>query len=294
MTRLELYGMWPHHGFLDLSSGPKLEDLEITRCGLMSSGKVSSPSLKRLVIRECNSSERIRAWISAPSLVFLRLECTSIGRVPVLERLPELGPVWIHPDSSNSSNASYNAADSQEDSDEDIIEDMERCVLLEGLAHAKNLAIISNDTTYIFRRDLRWCPTFSKLKTLLLNEYWCEPTGCRALACILEHAPVLEKLTVLLSCKVQCKYKVEIRGRLDPVERSARISEHLKIVEVKSDAVNEKVVDVLNFLGTVNISTSERKKDMKKHLPIIKAMEDKPIRENGEKSCCKIGFSSEE
>ncbi|RCV37540.1 hypothetical protein SETIT_8G071700v2 [Setaria italica] len=49
----------------------------------------------------------------------------------------------------------------------------------------------------IFHRDLRWCPTFSKLKTLLLNE-WCVAIDVHALVSILKHSPVLEKLILQL------------------------------------------------------------------------------------------------
>ena len=54
----------------------------------------------------------------------------------------------------------------------------------------------------IFRRDLKCCPMFSNLKTLSLNEYWCMPGEFSSLTCILEHSPVLEKLTLQLFCKV--------------------------------------------------------------------------------------------
>lgn len=37
----------------------------------------------------------------------------------------------------------------------------------------------------IFKWDLRWCPTFIKLKTLMLNENWCVPNDLHPLACIL-------------------------------------------------------------------------------------------------------------
>lgn len=50
----------------------------------------------------------------------------------------------------------------------------------------------------IFNRDLRWCPTFSKLKTLLLND-WCVVIDLHALVCILKHSPILEKLTIQLA-----------------------------------------------------------------------------------------------
>lgn len=47
-----------------------------------------------------------------------------------------------------------------------------------------------------------WCPTFSKLKTLVLND-WCMKAnlGAGALMCFLQHTPVLEKLTIQL-CQV--------------------------------------------------------------------------------------------
>jgi len=46
---------------------------------------------------------------------------------------------------------------------------------------------------------LRWCPTFSNLKTLvLIEEYRREPADYSVLECMLEHAPLLEKLTLTL------------------------------------------------------------------------------------------------
>nr|XP_025877193.1 F-box/LRR-repeat protein At3g58900 [Oryza sativa Japonica Group] len=54
---------------------------------------------------------------------------------------------------------------------------------------------------FIFKRDLEWCPTFTKLKTLLLNEYWCVPDDFSALSCILEHALVLENLILQIYSK---------------------------------------------------------------------------------------------
>jgi hypothetical protein len=44
----------------------------------------------------------------------------------------------------------------------------------------------------IFKHDLKYCPTFNKLKTLKLD-VWVEP-----LLCILKYAPLLEKLTIQL------------------------------------------------------------------------------------------------
>nr|AAX96375.1 expressed protein [Oryza sativa Japonica Group]ABA91920.2 expressed protein [Oryza sativa Japonica Group] len=75
------------------------------------------------------------------------------------------------------------------------------CVLLEGLSEAKTLGLISERGSFILKRDLKWRPTFTKLKTLLLNEYWCVPDDFSALTCILQHAPVLENLILQICSK---------------------------------------------------------------------------------------------
>ncbi|TVU26426.1 hypothetical protein EJB05_28973, partial [Eragrostis curvula] len=106
---------------------------------------------------------------------------------------------------------------------------------------------------FIFKTDLRWCPTFSMLKTLLLNDYWCVIDDHRALACILEHSPVLEKLTLQLFSKGP-DHKMEMKGTISSTKRSSAISEHLKIVEIKCKLVDRRVSKVLKFLRTFNIS----------------------------------------
>ncbi|GJN24880.1 hypothetical protein PR202_gb12651 [Eleusine coracana subsp. coracana] len=73
------------------------------------------------------------------------------------------------------------------DDSDDIGDGSNNCVLLQG---------------FIFKRDMRRCPTFSNLKTLLLNEYWCVPDHFCSLACILQHSPVLKKLTLQLFSKM--------------------------------------------------------------------------------------------
>jgi hypothetical protein len=53
---------------------------------------------------------------------------------------------------------------------------------------------------FVINRDLKLCPTFSKLKTLLLSE-WCPgiASDLNVLSCFLQHSPILEKLTLQLS-----------------------------------------------------------------------------------------------
>ncbi|KAM0913678.1 hypothetical protein ACQ4PT_012023 [Festuca glaucescens] len=105
---------------------------------------------------------------------------------------------------------------------------------------------------YIFRRDVKHCPIFSKLKTLVLNEYWCEAPDFSPLACILKKSPVLEKLTLQLFSKGP-NHKVEIKGCYSSTEKSSAISEHLNIVEIKCNVVDEKILKVMKFLKAFNI-----------------------------------------
>jgi len=95
---------------------------------------------------------------------------------------------------------------------------------------------------------LKCCPIFSNLKALSLNEYWCVPDDFSALTCILEHSPVLEKLTLQLFCEGP-KSNVHMKGSPDPKERSNAISEHLKVVEVKCEVVDDRVINILKFLN---------------------------------------------
>ncbi|CAL4994591.1 unnamed protein product [Urochloa decumbens] len=193
LTRLELLGVMFMCRRLNFSRCPALEHLEISGCCLLYVEKMASPSVKRLVITCCETTQ------------------------------------------------------SQSDIDSDNAQDTPKCYLLQGLAEAKDLEMIAHsDSKDIFVRDLRWCPIFSKLKTLLLNYELCDPSDC-TLVCILGHAPVLEKLTL------SDKYKVEVRGCLDEKVKSTMTSQHLKIVEVKCDIVNERFLNIVNFFGTLNI-----------------------------------------
>nr|CAB3491213.1 unnamed protein product [Digitaria exilis] len=72
------------------------------------------------------------------------------------------------------------------------------------------------------------------------------------LTCLLEHSPVLEKLTIQIFSKGP-EHKVEINGSYSPMEGSAAISENLRIIEVKCEVVDEGVLKVLDFLQTLNI-----------------------------------------
>ena len=49
------------------------------------------------------------------------------------------------------------------------------------------------------------------------------------------------------------KYKVEIKGYPDAKVKSTKISQHLQIVKIICEDVNGIFVNVLNFLGTLNL-----------------------------------------
>lgn len=44
-----------------------------------------------------------------------------------------------------------------------------------------------------------------------------------------------------------------MKGSPDPTERSNTISEHLKVVEVKCEVVDDRVLNVLKFLNKLGI-----------------------------------------
>ncbi|CAL4894090.1 unnamed protein product [Urochloa decumbens] len=142
----------------------------------------------------------------------------------------------------------------------ELREFVDHLLLNRGTAPLKHSS--SGSTTYvfisfsIFKRDLRRCPTFSKLKTLLLNDYLSLGLDLDAITCILKHSPVLEKLTLELFPKGS-HHKMEIKVSYSPpVQTIAAISEHLKMVEVKCEVVDERVYKVLKLLCTFSIRFS--------------------------------------
>jgi hypothetical protein len=71
---------------------------------------------------------------------------------------------------------------------------------------------------------------------------------------MVEHAPLLEKLTlILIKVPRNGKYNVEIKGYPDAKVTSTKISQYLQIVEIICEGVNEIFVNVLNLLDTLNI-----------------------------------------
>nr|CAB3489430.1 unnamed protein product [Digitaria exilis] len=95
--------------------------------------------------------------------------------------------------------------------------------------------------TFIFKSDLTLCPTFSNLKTLLLGE-WSVAVDLASVVCLLQHSPVLEKLTFRLNEVPE--HLVEMEGSQNPAEQFT----HLKTVEVACRDVEERVQKFLKCL----------------------------------------------
>ncbi|XP_040249280.2 MEIOTIC F-BOX protein MOF-like [Aegilops tauschii subsp. strangulata] len=257
LKTLDLYGLGLQKAFLDFAGCPALEDLKMSECNI-SVDRMSSPSLKHLSITGCLSDLRARLRISTPGLVSLKLD-DFFGKTPFLENMELLQIACVNLGKSFSDVCmNYNSGVFCGDNKNGCVNCLSHndgssgCVLLGGISSAKHLELISESSKFIFTRDLKCCPTFSKLKTLLLNEYWCEAPDLDPLACILKNSPVLEKLTLQLFSKGPT-HKVEMKGSYSRMEGPSAISEHLNIVEVKCNVVDEKILKVLKFLSAFNI-----------------------------------------
>ncbi|KAJ1275040.1 hypothetical protein BS78_05G106400 [Paspalum vaginatum] len=259
LTRLDLHCVKCQDSFLNFSSCPALEYLRFEDCHLASTKKILSDSLKVLsIIDSPLGDSRIRIY--APNLASLRLD-DFWDKTPILESMPALERAFVRID-GHCDDRCRKILDPNQDcvcescgSFDSIGDYGDNCVLLKGLSEAVDLVLISTPDMFIFKRDLRWCPMFNKLRTLLLNDYWCVPDDLHALACILKHSPNLEKLTLQLFSKGP-KHKVEMEGSFSSMVRSAGISKHLNIVEIKCEVVDERVITVLKFLCKFNIRFS--------------------------------------
>ncbi|TVU04616.1 hypothetical protein EJB05_47739, partial [Eragrostis curvula] len=224
--------------------------------------------MKCLSITDSELSDDCRIRIYAPNLVSLRLD-TFWGWAPILEDVPSLVEAFVRVTDDCKDRCKKRCQAGQDCSCE--YRDNGSSVLLKGLSKARKLVLIPGHMMLvciatilhfhcvdcliffslqlvqtIFKRDLRCCPTFSMLKTLLLNGYWCVPDDFSALACMLEHSPVLEKLTLELFSEGP-DHKFEVKATCSK-KRSSAISEHLKIVEIKFNFPCERVIKVLKFV----------------------------------------------
>ncbi|CAM0876199.1 unnamed protein product [Alopecurus aequalis] len=257
LVRLELSGVYLEEGFLDFLSCPVLEDLKIAHC-VLHTDEILSQSLKHISIMGCQFLIfMLPTHISAPCLTSLQLhDC--LGMIPILENMPSLETASV----SLGHRYEY-YCDSCDDGgleectcamstmywdDGDRKRDFST-VLLRGLSSATCLVLIASPEMITFKRDLRCCPTFSKLRSLSLND-WCLVADLQMLLYFLHHTPVLEKLTLQLCKEPKSGMKTEGNSSL---EQTLTLRQ-LKIVEVKCRMIDERVHNITKILSSCSIS----------------------------------------
>ncbi|KAJ1275061.1 hypothetical protein BS78_05G107100 [Paspalum vaginatum] len=213
LVRLELHGLALAESFLDFSGCPVLEYLKITNC-VVDASKILSRSLNRLEITGCElriGDGDTTTYISVPFLVSLQLD-DYVGLTPILENMPLLETASVKLGHNNEEYCDFCDGD---DSGECICSMAaiyynangsrnDVCFLLGGLSNVTCLELKASSEMIAFKRDLRCCPTFNKLKILLLSD-WCLVADLHELVCFLRCTPVLEKL-ILHLCKVNVPF----------------------------------------------------------------------------------------
>ncbi|KAJ1275093.1 hypothetical protein BS78_05G109700 [Paspalum vaginatum] len=194
-----------------------LENLLMDDCRI-SSQRIFSEHLCNCVLI-CDTHTRI----CAPYLDSHHLDGNR-GTTPFLESMPLLVTAFIR------------LGRTSED-----LDGSERHVLLESLSSATNLELVVESGV----KDLKWCPAFNKLKTLILNG-WVVGHKVHSLIFVLGHAPILEKLIVELNDLI---YEVEMEESCSMVQQFLP-SEHLKIVEVRCIQDDAMVQNFLKVLKT--------------------------------------------
>ncbi|CAL4994577.1 unnamed protein product [Urochloa decumbens] len=253
LTKLKLYGLRLQGKFLDFSSCQALQDLNMTEC-YIHADKISSRTLGHLRIQDSIFLSDCRTLISTPSVISLQVnDCW--GTTALFGDMPLLSSATVTfgnrcDDYCQSDDPGY--CDYASCLDCYCTDDGSAgCVVLNGLSAARNLELIAEPETFILKRDLRWCPTFSKLKTLLLSD-WCVDGDHRALICILQHSPVLEMLTLQLSEDRESRNMVPSKAIYNLLDQPFP-PEHLQSIKVKCHEVDQRVHNILKSLITYGV-----------------------------------------
>ncbi|CAO2143765.1 unnamed protein product [Urochloa humidicola] len=248
LTKVELQDAILKFRTLDFSSCPALDHLDMSSC-IIYGNRILSQSVRYLSITGSDFKGKIRTRISAPSLTSLQLDGIS-GRTPLLERMHLLVAAQVKLDYCCQDMCRHNVyGDCDNDNCHGQFNNSDArnsCVLLESLSGATNLELTSDYDVFIFRKDCKFCPTFSKLKILLLNE-WCVAAHFDALIFFLQNSPVLEKLTLQLEHYETKQHVVETGDSYNPTEHSL-VSKQLKVVEIKCSKENELIEQISNIL----------------------------------------------
>ncbi|CAM0958222.1 unnamed protein product [Alopecurus aequalis] len=262
LKRLELHSLRAEDEVLDLSCCGVLEDLRLSSCDIVAS-KISSRSAKRVMISRCTfvRSGR-RTCISAPNTISLKLD-NNHHTTPLLECMPLLQNAFVRLFyfygffCRKSDDNFFNCGRCEDCSASEDHND--GYMLLGGLSSATHLELIAPIAKFT---DWK-CPTFDKLKILLLNE-WCVTIDLGALLTILQHSPFLEKLTLQLN---EGPKQTTLKEETYHTEKSSAISKFLNVVEIKCTKVNERVYKIIKMLSTfdlqINIMRTSRSSDSK-------------------------------
>ncbi|MBC2899325.1 hypothetical protein CFC21_112173 [Triticum aestivum] len=234
LTTLDLDGViFSSKYSLDFSSCPNLETVKMHRCSfsiICCDGpiKVSSQSVKYLSITDYNFPryDKKGALISVPNLVYLELG-SGRGKVPTFECTPSLLAASIK------------------------LDDKDGSFLLERLSATINLELmIEPQASAAFRKELIRCTTFSKLKTLSLDD-WCVEPDYSPLLYFLRRSPSLENLHLRLSKKY--KHAEETDGSYAPIEPFLA-SKNLRVVKIKCLAQDERVPKIVKVLSSCGVT----------------------------------------
>ncbi|XP_037425022.1 putative F-box/FBD/LRR-repeat protein At1g78760 [Triticum dicoccoides] len=240
-TRLDLFRVGSKDLPLDVSGCQSLEELEIRQSAvdIGSVGTRFPKSLRLLRIRDVNFLPK-DTWssISAPGLLTLELvDC--LGKTPFLS-MPSLVTALIGVGHDCGRSYYCNACGGVSCPE---CYGIDVCVLLKGLSSAMNLELMGL-SSMIFRREIKWCPTFSNLKTLLLGD-WFMTANFSGLVCFLRHSPVLEMLQLRLSI-----FSKEIEtSQVYKPKKQFLVSKHLKAVEIICCEGVGKIDQILNVLA---------------------------------------------
>uniref|UniRef100_A0A0E0IZC6 F-box domain-containing protein n=1 Tax=Oryza nivara TaxID=4536 RepID=A0A0E0IZC6_ORYNI len=246
----------------------KLAGTPLVSENLVSVGKIFSQSLSVLVLNDCDGQTPLLESMPSLERAYVRLgwfavdHCTEgiCGEChrPCENSCDNDNNSSENNSSDNGNSSDNNSSDNGNCSDQDNYDALcglcancrdndnisGTCLLLRGLSRCTYLELSPSYQMLTFERDLRWCPTFSNLRTLVLSDYNLDG-GFHALLCFLQQTPVLQKLTLKLR-KIHGP-TVDISSYLKrPV-----VLRHLRIVEVKCPvSVQEEIFKLWKILIT--------------------------------------------
>ncbi|TVU46279.1 hypothetical protein EJB05_05805, partial [Eragrostis curvula] len=209
---------------VDFSGCPALLKLKMEYCRV-SAYQMRSPSLEHLTMVGCYFFHEDECTLILPSLITLELtDC--FGRKPLLEDFPLLTTAVVTLDHCCYDNWTRHGRHQDHHGECKCSFD----VFFHALSNVSCMELSAPPDLFDFHRDIMPCPEFSKLKTLVLID-WFVADGLRALPWFLQYSPILERLTLEFSSEAQ-KSSEGTKRSCDALEQSVS-SKHLKIVEIR-------------------------------------------------------------